>query len=648
MKIRHLSCAMWAAALFVLSPVAQAQEGAVAELLASHTQAPAGHAMLLGLLIKPAEGWHIYAENPGDTGYANQVTWNLPAGASIASATYPVPHKIITQDIVNYGYSAPALITYPFTLPATTQAGETLNVTASVDYLVCKDVCIPLQTQLNAMIAVGDSVKNSYFNQSISAQIYAQKTLQIAGSIAPEHIVLPLPAGMAQAAFIPAEEGQIADNSPQEVRNNSLYIQRDTWKDTPIPTLHGLLKVGAETYRVSATLTPQNALPIKDLGYTGLAVLLPLMFAFLAGVLLNVMPCVLPVLSLKIMGLFKQSRGKALPQALAYTAGILASFWALGVVLLALRAAGQHVGWGFHLQSPVFVGILVVLLTLGALGFFGVIPLPRGLDDTEQKASKHKYLGAFLSGALVTMVATPCTVPFMAPAMAFALSASKPLMFMTFSALALGLASPFLLVAVFPKLLKRLPKPGAWMEAFKQFMGFPLLLTAVWLLNVFASLTNSATAMILLALLVILGLIAWLFQHHCTKAARFGLLLLIACFVWVILPQQSAHTPWSSAAVQAALAQGHPVLVNATADWCLTCKVVEKAVLQSDSFATLAQKHHLVLLTADWTRRDDAITAFLEHFGRQGVPLYVLYRPSAEPVVLPQLLTVADIAKHLP
>jgi thiol:disulfide interchange protein DsbD len=401
-----------------------------------------------------------------------------------------------------------------------------------------------------------------------------------------------------------------------------------------------------------------------------------LIFAFIGGLILNLMPCVLPVLSLKVFSLVRHAGDHpetAWRQGAAFTAGVVISFWILAGLLIGLQAAGSHLGWGFQMQSPGFVLALIFLFFLLGLNLFGVFELGASLVGLDAKATGRIGNGltsSFLNGALATLAATPCTAPFMGSAVGFAAEQPAFVALIIFTFLALGMATPYLLLTIFPGALRFVPKPGAWMEAFKQFMGFLLLATVIFLVYVFGALVGQDQVPGLLAALLLAGVAAWIYGRWAGPNQKSGVrivawvltvLVLVYAINWgatlarATPPKRSAMTqsgdwqPWTPEAVDEALAQGHPVFVDFTAAWCLSCKVNEKVALDTTDVQQAFARKNVALFVADWTHSDPAISAVLATFHRDGVPLYLLYSPKAKdaPQILPAVLTPGIVVKAL-
>jgi thiol:disulfide interchange protein DsbD len=697
------------------------QPHVTAELISESAVVMPGKPFLVALHLHMDPDWHTYWINPGDAGLATMITWTLPPGFTAGPIQWPVPeiHKMGPE--TTYGYGGDVyLLTMIMPDIATTILPPPFELKAKATWLVCQEECIPGKAELvlpvSFNIAVGgaESLDRQKFFAAAKSRLPASNTLwdvESAYSIKPgigkpgqqalwiqfrnKPGVPPFAPG--NLYFFP-EQGNVLD--PRENDNSHpdpgrkissfvlpLTLQQNGDKPAQISgvlvsdqSLIGAAKaVYIAPFATSGTDIPVNSaalLPAAP-GNTGghrpplqgeqpflLAVLGA---AFLGGIILNLMPCVLPVLSLKVFSLIRHAgenpRG-AWKQGAAFTVGVVLSFWALAGVLLALRAAGGHLGWGFQMQSPGFVLMLIFVFFLLALNLFGVFELGTSLVGLDAKAAGHTdgLAGSFLNGALATLAATPCTAPFMGSALGFAAEQPPSISLLVFTALALGMAAPYLLLTIFPGALRFVPKPGAWMEAVKQFMGFLLLATVIFLVYVFGALVGGEQVPWLLVSLLIAGVASWIYgrwsgpeRPTAVRATACVLALLVLGYaIWwgaglaMMKPPTARETtssdgwqPWTPAAVDAALAQGRPVFVDFTAAWCLSCKVNERVALETDAVRAAFAQKNVALFRADWTHADPDITATLQQYHRDGVPLYLYYTPAARdaPEILPAVLT---------
>ncbi len=629
----------------------------------------------LGIEFVPDPGWHIYWKNPGDTGLPTGIQWQ-DTTLEVGGILWPAPVRADYQGFINYGYYDRTILLQPVGNPDS--LGTATNpLTASVDWLICEDICIPGQASIPLAIsseqpAAADNSVSLALNE-IPQQLgllegnYNLEQGQLTASFA-------LPAelqGRDVINYFPVSKGLVVNREPPGIESTGTQIQIDQMASGRLPALpaqfEGLVQLQTESgdaawFEFSLAAAP--GLVTGDGGQAGAAstpLLLALFLAFLGGIILNLMPCVLPVLSLKAMQIVENADNDRARRgdALAYTLGITLSFIAIALILLALRATGEQIGWGFQLQNAGFVAFLVCLMFLLGLALSGFIELGASLTRMGNFANGggQGKTRSFATGLLATLVATPCTAPFMGVAMGAALTMPTLQALTVFVALGLGLAFPMLLVGFIPGVAHRLPRPGQWMVTLKEILAFPLYLTAIWLLWVYSSLAGSDAAALLLVLALTMVFALWLSRRAQTSGSRRTavsglLLLLISLIAAPLLPQQQGSSADSQAVgfepalISAAVANGQPVFVNVTADWCISCKVNERVALKNRQVQEFFEQEDVLYLVADWTRADPAITNFLESFGRSGVPLYLVYLPGqAEPLVLPQILTPSSVVE---
>lgn len=680
-------------------------------LIAEDAAVTPGEEQRLALHFVLEKGWHIYWINPGDSGEAPHAAWTLPAGLEVGELSWPTPHRLVAGPLVDYGYEDEVVLLTR--LRASPQlAGEKVALAAKVRWLVCSEVCIPGQAALALELPV---------NRSGPGKRAAQAALF---ATAAKALPLPLPVGWqlsglldayafhlrastseprpdGAATFLPLEPGQIDNAAAQEFSASpggfALRIPRSEQLLREVSRLRGLLlfesTAGRPARSFAVDLSLAAAPPVATIAAApaappaqpsrptapGVGLPLALLLALLGGALLNLMPCVFPVLSIKALGLVALTgadRSRARAHGLAYSAGILVSFWALAGLLIALRYTGQKLGWGFHLQSPQFLIALSALLFLLGLNLLGIFELGLGLTQLGQvTAERHGYGGAFATGVLATVVATPCTAPFMGTAVGFALAQPALPALLIFSALGCGLALPYLLLLFIPGALRMLPRPGAWMETFKQAMAFLLFATVVWLAWVLGVQGGAAAVVALLGGLLGAGIAGWLLHRwpeQRTAQAAAGLLILLAVAVpiWTLRPVEESSAQRSQGA-QSAGAQspsddlawedfspeqlalyrraGRPVFLDFTAAWCVSCKVNELLIIRSPEVRTRLRELGVVPMKADWTNQDAVITQALAEFGRSGVPFYAIYGRSADapPIQLPEVLTTRIVLDAL-
>lgn len=714
------------------TPGAVVQTGEVRAELVAHAPdgVHAGATVWLGLLLQHQPQWHTYWKNPGDSGLPTQLQWTLPTGAHVGDIVWPAPQKITIGNLANFGYEGTVLLPVPLVLdkswvPDTTT--QTLPVRLTASWLVCRETCIPQDGSFALELPLQGSTA-SHGDAFAAARARAPEPL--AGSaqvqVGAQGLTLTvrgLPAawqGKALNAFpetpdlietVRAPHTQDALASGSTASPGTQAWQDGVWRaqlplsphrSTRPDTLAVVLALGAQSLRTEAPVTgtwpmaaPQAEVSpalqaalnanarANGLASNGNAGASPglgplawaLAAALLGGLILNLMPCVFPVLAIKVLGFARQGahrRTHLRLEGLAYTAGVVLSFMALGGLMLALRAGGEQLGWGFQLQSPGVIAALAVLFTLLGLNLAGLLEVGHWLPSPLANLQlRHPVGDAFLTGVLAVAIASPCTAPFMGASLGYAITLPGPQALAIFAALGLGLALPYLAASWLPAVGRWLPRPGVWMEQLRRFMAFLMWATVVWLLWVLGHLSGVDGAASLLALLLCLALVVWALGLHgrsqwvfaSISIAAFGLL------TWAIGPNvlqdgapastalnadanAQAQPPgtwqtWAAGRVDTELAGGNPVFVDFTAAWCITCQYNKKTTLaNADVLADLRDKH-VTLLRADWTRRDPAITLALEQLGRSGVPVYVLYQPGQAPVVMSEILGVQTLRTAL-
>jgi thiol:disulfide interchange protein len=661
------------------APQQAATEQVRAELLAAVDAVHPGEEILLGIRQRIIPHWHTYWINPGDSGIATRIAWKLPPGAQAGDIQWPVPSRFQSGPIVNFAYENEVTLLVPVRVPSTATVGSLFPVVASVDWLVCREDCIPQQAELELVLPItAPGTPRREYHPLIDAarvQLPVTSPWPIRAEAQASGLSLQL-TGNAFAAetirdvrFYPAEWGRIAHAAAQtwqvDPRGIVLSLTPGEAPANPGEPLRGVLVVsetGSEGpirrgFVVDAELIGATATD-SDVGLAT-----ALLLALLGGVVLNLMPCVFPVLSIKALSLLQhaqQTPREARRQGIAYTLGVLASFVLLASVLIVLKAGGSRIGWGFQFQSPLFVLAVVYLVFVVGLSLSGVFTV--GVSVTgigSALAERPGYAGSFFTGVLATVVATPCTAPFMAAAVGFALTQPAAALLGIFLSLGCGLALPYLLLSHWPALQRRLPRPGPWMERTRQFLAFPMYGTTVWLLWVLAQQTGTSAIGIALGGMVVLAFAAWLYdstRHGSASVRRGGAGVAALAAALAVLGGLSGIDAGAPAATTlrdrnweaygaARLAElrrsGQPVFLNFTAAWCISCLINERVALSDAAVADAFRDAGITYLKGDWTNRDQAITTKLAEFGRSGVPLYVYFPPggSAAPVVLPQILT---------
>nr|WP_297380664.1 protein-disulfide reductase DsbD domain-containing protein [uncultured Roseateles sp.] len=692
-------------------------------LISDSTQVAPGQTLLLALEQKIAPHWHTYWKNPGDSGQPTSIEWKLPQGATASDILWPAPKRFDVGPITNYGYEDRVVLLTEIRLPQGLTPGSTATIGAEATWLVCREECIPQQATLSLSLPVGTGPKPSPEKGSLvaaRAALPGPAPFAAAARLEGRDLIVSWPAAGAggasarevrQALFLPEAWGRIQHAAkPQLARDGQQWRLRMPVGDEPASAgkpLDGLLLIDGQAWAVSLPVSgsldagggtaPANTAstakspaatttttPGAATGATGaveadgLGLWAAMGLALIGGLILNLMPCVFPVLAIKALGFLHGSASTHRRQGLAYTAGVLAAFAALGAVLLALRGAGTGVGWGFQFQSPLFVLLLAWLMFVLGLSLAGLLSIGAGFAGVGQGlAEKPGLTGSFFTGVLATVVATPCTAPFMGAAMAYALAQPAVELMAVFLALGLGLALPYLALAWWPALQRRMPRPGPWMDLLKQALAFPMFAAAIWLVWVIAQQAGPMGVLVALAGMGLLALAAWIrtVSRHATPrwqwtGAGAALATVVAAAALVPTlgtvagenvarvggsgstsgPSASAdHEPYSPERLAQLRAQGKPVFVNLTASWCITCLVNERVALSTDEVREAFVREGVTYLKGDWTRQDPRITELLKQHDRSGVPLYLFYPAGtgSDAQVLPQLLTPGIVTTAL-
>lgn len=646
-------------------------------LVAESATPTAGSVVPLALVMKTEPGWHGYWRNPGDAGVATRIAWRLPAGVSAGPLRYPLPRRLLIAGLMNYVYEGDHTLLTELRVPAGLKAGTPLPIRAHMRWLACTDrICVPEQGDVALDLTVGDGAVTptaraafDRYRAALPRPLGSPAAFQIAGDRMRLAIPLPASVALADPYFYPLTDGAFDYGAPQSASRNgdTLVIEGKAGRPaSPLSRMEGVIGIGDGT-ALAVTATP-GAVPAAGTPVASessakggmAAILLALGGAILGGLILNGMPCVFPILSLKALSLARAGGEEkaARHEALAYTGGTIAVCLALGLVLLLLRAGGSAAGWAFQLQDARVILLLLLLVSAIALNLAGLFELPM-LAGGQALAGKGGAGGAFWTGALAAFVATPCTGPFMGAALGAALILPPTAALAVFGGLGLGLALPFLALGFLPALRRRLPRPGPWMERLRHILALPMLATALWLAWVLGRLAGVDAMTLGVGACLLLGLALWRIGARQGRGGAHARLwwplvpaLAVAAACIAFLPtasppaSASATAPsgeeaFSEARLAALRQEGRPIFVYFTADWCLTCKVNEKTAIQRAEVADAFARRKVAVLVGDWTRGDPAIGRFLASQGRSGVPLYLYYAPGKPPVTLPQILTPA-------
>lgn len=691
---------------------APVRDGAIAaELIAERGSIQPGVPFTIGLKLDIGPTWHTYWKNPGDAGFAPSIDWNLPDGFAAGPLQFPCPHLFLTGagagSQAGLGYEGQVLHLIEITPPASLQPGDTVTLAGTAQWLACDPAtCVPGQASLSLSLPVTDApgaltAAGAEFEEArahtpdpLPGWKAAIRESGDALTITVTHPPGALAAPADSLAIYPENTFVIDLSAPQrfKIDGNTLTLtlpKHAYFSGLPENFRAVLVSTGGEDIspgsEPSILLAPEDekaAVPEKagagktpagadssapEAAAPGSTLVGALLAAFLGGLILNLMPCVFPVISLKIMGFVNQageSRRKMIAHGGVFAAGVLVSFWILTAILLAVRSAGDSLGWGFQLQEPGFVIALILLMVVMALSLFGVFEIGTGMTGAGGKLMMASgYSGSFWSGALATLLATPCTAPFMGAALGFALDQPPAISFLIFTVLALGMAFPYLILSAFPGWLKKLPRPGPWMETFKQIMGFPMLAVAAWLMWVLGAQAGNDALGLLFVALLLLAFGAWLMGRFAVPSrstrsriiARSAAILLAAAAIG-LSARAAGSRPETSAAPDAdpaAIIQGYReagknVFVDFTAKWCLVCQA-NKPAMHSTAVRTAFREKNVEFVIIDNTKRDPRIEEYINRFGRTGVPFYPLFPAdtSRPPLILPQNLTPGIILDYL-
>ena len=627
-----------------------------------------GDELLVGFKFTLNPGWHTYWENPGDAGEGASIKWNLPNDVKASEILWPGPERIPVEPLMTFGYEDEVVLLTKIYTSETTTIPVTLN--AQVSWYTCKEICIPQEAEVSFPINLGN--KTSSASKDLLEQVLDQVPVQFNGTyrvqkLDDSYVLQGELENMDQydsMYFFPKDYGltNYTENQLYEINKDSFSLQIKASE----------IEIENKSFEGVVALNKNEEVTFIEIDYPLVTkdtskefnILTLIVFAFLGGLILNVMPCVFPILSIKILRFIEQSRDstyKTLQQGLLFSLGAIISFLTIAALLIALKSGGESIGWGYQLQSPVVVSLLFYLFVVLGFIFMSNIVLGSGLARLSSiSLNKSDSLESFLTGVLAVIVASPCTAPFMGSAIGFALLQPSFYSILIFLGLGIGFSLPYLILSAKPSLLSFLPKPGQWMETFKQFMAFPMWASALWLLWVLSSQVNNQEVIQVLlgALLITTGL--WLIEKNNSERdwvrwlMRLPFLLLFIFSLWLIptsysdldesKQDQLAYTPQL---LEDLRKENSLVFLNFTADWCITCKVNEAVALKTSKVRKLISDKNITYIEADWTRKDPIISSTLEQYGRTGLPLYLLFPSKGDPLILPEILTEDILLSYL-
>ena len=632
-------------------------------LLSEHANLVPGKEQWLGIHLKPDPEWHTYWLNPGDSGEPPKIAWSVDGkevdtgnSLSFGNIQWPVPYEIKVAHLVNYGYEADNLLMVPVIVSDDLKAGQKLTVIADLSWLVCKEDCIPGWATLSLTLPVEERLEKSPF-----ATLFAKtrttwpsdETLSGLFEITAEHVILNV------AELEPDREwralpirGDVMQHNGQQTYHTpngspSFILPKSEYLSLQPQQLKFLVTDGETGFYVDAQLNVGTAGSSAE---TGIFLPLIMLFAFVGGVILNLMPCVLPVLAIKALSVGDAQQTNI--TKLGYLAGVLVSFVAFAIVIELLKSAGEAVGWGFHMQEPIVILVLCFLFLYLALLLFDIAPGGQRLAGIGNNLTQgDKFSSQFFTGVLAVVVASPCTAPFMGVALGAAMVSSPINSILIFLSLGLGFSLPLTLIFYSKRVATWIPRPGAWMETFKQVLAFPMLATVIWLLWVYEGQSGSSSQALMMVALLCFALSLWALS----KTNKIALIIALGLTLTAVVlglqvgntsiaknngaERNDEFTAWSPQLMKELKDRNQVVLVNMTADWCITCKVNEQVAFQTEEFKTLADRQEVHYLVGDWTNKNQEILGFLNQYDRAGVPLYVIYAGNHYQEVLPQILT---------
>ena len=666
-KLFLLICASLISTQALTDNIVDASDSRI-EILTESTSITPGDELLIGFKFTLNPGWHTYWENPGDAGEGASIKWNLPNDVSASEILWPGPQRIPVEPLMTFGYEDEVvLLTKIYTSEATIVP---LNLNALVSWYTCKEICIPQEAEVSIPIKLGN--KTPSVSKAILDQTLEEVPIQFEGTYRVQRLEdsyilqgqLENQDQYDSIYFFPKDYGLTDYTKDQfyEINKDSFSLQIKAAEiEIENRTFEGVIAINkGEAVSFIEINYPLKAKPISQ----EFNIFTLIFFAFLGGLILNIMPCVFPILSIKILRFVEQSGDstyKTIQQGLLFSLGVIVSFLAIAALLVSLKSGGESIGWGYQLQSPIVVSLLVYLFVVLGYIFMSNMVLGTSLARLSSiSLGKGDSIESFLTGVLAVIVASPCTAPFMGSAIGFALLQPSFYSVLIFLGLGIGFSLPYLVLSAKPSLLSFLPKPGQWMETFKQFMAFPMWASALWLLWVLSSQVNNQEVIQVLlgALLIIIGL--WLVEKNNSKTnwirwiVRLPFILLLIFSLWLIPTSyndldesKQNQLAYSPQLLEDLREENALVFLNFTADWCITCKVNESVALKTSKVRKLLTDKDITYIEADWTRKDPVISSALEEYGRTGLPLYLLFPSKGDPLILPEILTEDILLSYL-
>ena len=666
-KLFLLICASLISTQALTDNIVDASDSRI-EILTESTSITPGDELLIGFKFTLNPGWHTYWENPGDAGEGASIKWNLPNDVSASEILWPGPQRIPVEPLMTFGYEDEVvLLTKIYTSEATIVP---LNLNALVSWYTCKEICIPQEAEVSIPIKLGN--KTPSVSKAILDQTLEEVPIQFEGTYRVQRLEdsyilqgqLKNQDQYDSIYFFPKDYGLTDYTKDQfyEINKDSFSLQIKAAEiEIENRTFEGVIAINkGEAVSFIEINYPLKAKPISQ----EFNIFTLIFFAFLGGLILNIMPCVFPILSIKILRFVEQSGDstyKTIQQGLLFSLGVIVSFLAIAALLVSLKSGGESIGWGYQLQSPIVVSLLVYLFAVLGYIFMSNMVLGTSLARLSSiSLGKGDSIESFLTGVLAVIVASPCTAPFMGSAIGFALLQPSFYSVLIFLGLGIGFSLPYLVLSAKPSLLSFLPKPGQWMETFKQFMAFPMWASALWLLWVLSSQVNNQEVIQVLlgSLLIIIGL--WLVEKNNSKTnwirwiVRLPFILLLIFSLWLIPTSYSDldeskqnQLAYSPQLLEDLREENALVFLNFTADWCITCKVNESVALKTSKVRKLLTDKDITYIEADWTRKDPVISSALEEYGRTGLPLYLLFPSKGDPLILPEILTEDILLSYL-